>query len=116
MGRSKTEVLTELRVRQVPDKQFPCTLDGLWTDGKYHFLTKAEFVNEIFYYRGMTPCYSRYQPDAHPEPYDESGFNSRYCTLAMSKAPYPLQESFLSQDKDEINKAAWSAFQLTSEI
>lgn len=34
MGRSKIEVLNELLVRQVIEKQVPYTLDGLRTDGK----------------------------------------------------------------------------------
>lgn len=34
----------------------------------------------------------------------------------MSKVPYRLKESFLSLERDEMDKAVWSAFELESEI
>lgn len=34
----------------------------------------------------------------------------------MSKAPYPLKDSFLNLDQDEMDKVVWSALQLESEI
>lgn len=36
MGKSKDEVLTELRVKQVLVNQVPCTPDGRWTNEKYY--------------------------------------------------------------------------------
>lgn len=71
MGKKATTsaVLTDLRTRQVPDRQVPCTLDGMWTDGKVHFIIKAPTVSNVFYYRDLTRSYSQYQPDAHPGPF-----------------------------------------------
>lgn len=93
---STVEVLSELRIRKVPDKQVACTTDGLWTDGKYHFITKAESTNDTFYYRDLTKCYSRFQPDAHPGLYDKFEFSVRFAYLAMNNPPYPLNDSFLN--------------------
>lgn len=37
----RPRVLSKLEVKQIPDRQVPCTLDGRWIDGKYHLITKA---------------------------------------------------------------------------
>ena len=116
MVRSRVEVLTELRVKQVPDNQVPCTPDGRWIDSKPFFITKTETVNDVFYHRDMSTCYKRYQEDAHPGPYDEAEFNSRFADLGMSTPPYPLKESFLNAREEDIDGAVRSAFQLGSEI
>lgn len=107
---STSEVLTELRIKKVPDRQVPCTPDGLWTDGKYHFITKAEAVNPVFYYRDLTRIYSQYQPDAHPGPYDESEVSRRFVNFAIKKAPYSLKESFLRLEPHEMDKTVRFAF------
>lgn len=101
---SNSEFLTELRIKKVLGRQVSCTPDGLWTDGKYHFITKAEA------YRYLKRIYSQYQPDAHPGPYDESEFNLKFANFAINKSPYPLKESFLRLVAQEMDKAVWSSF------
>lgn len=109
-------MLTELRIKKVPKKQVPCTPDGLWTEGKYHFIIKVTAVNPVFHYRDLTRVYIQYQPDAHPGPYDEPEFNRRFVNLPINNDPYPLKESFLQLDPQDMDKAVRATFQLGSDI
>lgn len=113
---SSLGVLTELRSKTVPDRQVPCTRDGMWIDGKYHFINKACVVNNTFYYKDLTHLYSNYQLNSHPGPYDESEFNRRFSASPLNKDPYPLKESFLSLEPREMDRVVRASFQLCSNI
>lgn len=113
---STSEVLTELRTKKFPDRQVPCTPDGMWIDWNHHFITKAPAVSNVFYYRDLTHLYSQYQPNAHLGTYDESKFSRRFADSPLNKDLYPLKESFLNLDPQEMDKAVRAAFQLGSDI
>lgn len=112
----RSEVLTELRTKQLPEKLVPCTPEGYWTNGKYHFLTKTGSVRDSFYYRDISSLYDRFQDHGQLSPYDEAEVNSRFANLGMSNAPYPLKDSFANASHEDMDRAIRSAFQLGPEI
>lgn len=107
---SNSKTLSKLRIKKVLEKQVPCTPDGMWTNRKVHFITKATAVHNTFYYRDLTREYSQQQPDAHPGRYDESEFNRKFASSPLNKDPYPMRENFLSLDPQEMDKAVRVAF------